>query len=175
MKTIPLGGKWGVGKVLKVSDEDYEWASKKKWIVSKRGYPVTWTYDSAIFKGRKTWAKGRSWVKSIGYHQLVMGKRPGYFVDHIDGDPCNGQRENFRWVTPAQSVRNTGTWKQYKGITYYKTTGINQYKCEIMVNWKKTHIGVWPNDHIAALAYDFWAVQLHGEYARTNFKVVSWG
>lgn len=164
MQLIALGGKWGVGRFLKVDDEDFELASSRKWFMTKRGYPATGIYTPGA----------KVWTKVVNYHQFILGKRPGFFVDHIDGDTCNGQRNNLRWVTPSQSVKNTGTKKLYKGVSA-TSSKLNPWKAEIMTNWDKRHIGSFPTEHLAALAYDFWAVHLHGDFVRTNFKVEKWG
>ena len=166
MKLIPLGGKRGKGKFAKVDDEDYDTVCTHKWYVSVYGYPTTGIYTP----GQKVW------TKQLTLHHFLMGKQKGMFVDHIDGDKTNALRSNMRWATPAQSAKNTGnSTGKYKGVCFRRGSRINPWKAEIMTDWVKTHIGVFPTEHLAALAYDLWAVEVHGEYARTNFKIERWG
>lgn len=35
------------------------------------------------------------------------------------------------------------------------------------------YLGAFEEEHTAALMHDFWAVELYGQFARTNFPVVA--
>lgn len=150
MKLIPLHGEYGEGRITKISDCDFEFVSNLKLYVND-GYV-------------KTYYKRRHWK----LHQLLVGSN----YDHINRDPLDNTRENLRPATTAQNnanvMRRAGSG--YKGVYPDKSTG--HWRTQISSNGKMLSIGNFQNKHYAALAYDLWAVDLYGEFARTNFTVV---
>jgi hypothetical protein len=110
--------------------------------------------------------------KTILMHRLIMGAGRGQIVDHQDGNGLNNSRENLRLCTTAENIRNqkphrTGKHSsKLKGVT---PTGRGTWRAQIMANYKKKNLGVFPTPEAAALAYDEAAAELHGEFARLNF------
>lgn len=47
-------------------------------------------------------------------------------------------------------------------------------KVDLYSNGQKYYFGVFGNEHHAALVYDLWAKDLHGQFARLNFKHLSY-
>jgi hypothetical protein len=151
MKQIPLGG----DKYALVDDEDYEFLSQFKWRYSERRYAFT----------------------TIQMHRLLCRPPKGMIVDHRDLDKLNNQKANLRPATHSQNRANQGKLpncsSQYKGV--YKRANRNCWTA--MLKWKgKQHwVGTFPTEHLAALAHDLWALDIHGEFAHLNFNVVSYG
>lgn len=139
-----------------IDDRDFQWLSNYKWRISSYGYAI-----KDIFKNGK-------YIKKIFMHRLIIGARKRDIVDHIDGNPLNNQRGNLRIVTHPQSMRNRGKKKssrgKYKGVYYIKK----------QKSWKTTigkiQISGFRTEHQAALAYDLWAADMYGEFARLNFQ-----
>ena len=155
MKTIPLSQ----NKFALVDDIDYPRLIHYKWHYNN-GYVKTW------YKGRR-----------LRMHRLIMNAKPGQQVDHIDHDKLNNQRFNLRVCTMTQNNRNIRLRKDnvtgYKGVTIESSTGHfrpNVYKDGVALSF-----GNFKDIHHAALARDLWAVDLYGEFASTNFSVVSFG
>jgi hypothetical protein len=152
MKPIPLKGKYGEGKFTKVSDQDFDFV---------RGLSL-YVNDGYV----KTYHKGRHWR----LHQLLVGSH----YDHINQDKLDNTRENLRPCTQRQNNANVQTRGEsgYKNVSRDKTTK-NSWKASISVDGKMVHLGNFENPHFAALAVDLWLVDIHGEFARTNFPIVS--
>lgn len=146
-----------------VDDEDYEEVSKHKW--------------HAMKVKNRFYASGYLKVEKNKYthpllHRFIMKAEKNQQVDHIDGNCLNCTRENLRFVTDSQNQQNRGKHKDntsgYKGVDWMKSR--SAWRARICCNRKNIHIGLFDNPVDAAKAYDKKAIELHGNYARLNFK-----
>lgn len=147
-KEILLSG----GQVALVDDEDYDQLSQYTWKASRKGNTV---YAE---RSRKL------------MHREIMNALPNMEVDHIDGNGLNNTRSNLRLCSHAENLRNQKMAKSnktgFKGVMpYYK----NGFRAMIYFEGKSIHIGVYGTAEEAAKAYDRKAIELFGEFARTNF------
>jgi hypothetical protein len=154
LKEIPLTK----GKIAIVDDEDFEMLSRFKWCCSNRGYAI-----------RKSNEDGKP--KTMLMHRFILGASKGVFVDHIDGNPLNNQRGNLRLVSNRQNCLNQKIGVRnksgYKGVWWNKESG--KWATGVRgENKEKYFLGYFENKHDAARMYNFWAVDLYGEYARLN-------
>lgn len=154
MKLIRLKGKYGTNKDLIIDDEDYDFISSLKIHVSDKGYA-------------KTYYQG----KHIAIHQLLVGKG----CDHINRNRLDCRRENLRKATISQNNANVEprAISGFKGV--WKDPTCKNYRAAISVKGKMEALGSFKNPHHAALVMDLWLVDLHGEYAQTNFPIVAFG
>ncbi len=144
-------------KFALVDDKDYVLVSQYNWYYNN-GYA-------------KTYHKG----KRIRMHRLILNASKRQQVDHRDRNGLDNRRSNLRICTIQENNRNVGLRKDntsgYKGVSLDKTTG--HWKPLVYVNGEAKTFGQFKDKHHAALAYDLWATFFHGEFASTNFNVVS--
>lgn len=159
--TIPLTQ----GKVAIVSAEDYERINQYKWCaVCNRG-----VFYAARCKNGRT----------VFMHSMVLTTDPGKELDHIDCDGLNNQRHNLRPATRGQNTRNrniqSNNTSGFKGVSWHKVT--QKWRATIKIPdappGKFVHLGLFLSKEDAAAAYDSKAVELYGDFARTNQTIYS--
>jgi len=103
---------------------------------------------------------------------LVMGVWPTADVDHKNGVRSDNRWDNLREATRTENNRNTssraGSTSQYLGVSWDKDCG--RWRAIISVNGTNKHIGSFPREDAAALAYDAAARKHHGKFAKLNFE-----
>lgn len=106
-------------------------------------------------------------------HRLIAGAGPGQIVDHVNGDTLDCRRSNLRLCDRSESNTNRkarcDSRAPYKGIT---ETPSGRWLAQIMKAKQYRRIGLFDTAQEAAAAYDAAAVDLHGEFAKTNGFVV---
>jgi hypothetical protein len=142
-----------------IDDKDFALVSKYNWYYNDG-------YAKAYHKGKR-----------LRMHRLILNAKNGQQVDHQNRNRLDNRHSNLRICTLQENNRNISMRKDntsgYKGVSLDKSTG--HWKPLIHVDGKAKTCGQFKNKHHAALAYDLWAVDLHGEYASTNFTVVGSG
>lgn len=157
MKSIALSN----GGETWVDDEDYEKYKGYKWHRGATGYAMCFELG-----------KGHGKRKMLRLHRLVMNAPDGVFVDHRNTDRLDNRKSNLRFADHhtngynRRKQRPTST-SQFKGVYQRRDTG--RFEVAIM----SRYVGTFDDEHIAGLAYDFWATFLFGDYALTNFPVVA--
>lgn len=150
MKEISLGK----GRFSKVNTLDYHRYKSTNWGLSSNGY---------VF--------GRYEGKVVYLHRLIAGTPKGLETDHINGIKTDNRRSNLRVVTHSQNNMNQPKKKglnPFKGIT--KDIRGN-WSVQIVNNGDRHTLYGFKNPRHAALAYDLWARDLHGEFSNTNFPL----
>lgn len=120
---IPLG-KHGVNYTI--VDAEFSHLDKHKWSLDHYGYAV------GFFDG-----------KHIKLHQLIIGKKEGYDIDHISRDKLDNRMSNLRHVTHKTNTRNTGMFKHnrsgVKGISW--DSARNRWSAKIQVDGVTVNLG----------------------------------
>jgi hypothetical protein len=148
------------GKRAIVDDKHFKRLNKFKWYA---------------WKSRNTWYAIRNKDKQsdIRMHNEIIKIPKGMVTDHINHDGLDNREKNLRAVTRKQNaynrIKRKGTSSQYKGVCLRKN-----YR-DWIAQTDDFYIGQFKTAHQAALAYDLWANNLFGGFARTNFKKVSYG
>jgi hypothetical protein len=140
MREIPLVG----GKVALVDDNNYDQLLKFKW------YYVDHKYTFYAMRHPGTVYMHRELLK----HCLNME------IDHIDGNGLNNQKSNLRVVTTRQNLQNLHVPKtsKYPGVSWMRHN--SRWVAQIRVNNVNKYIGVFKNEHDAAIAYKIACITL---------------
>ncbi|MDO6389001.1 HNH endonuclease [Pontibacter sp. BT731] len=139
-----------------VNDADFEELNKYRWHTLK-GTNTHYAVRSIRTGPLKT---------KIYMHKQIMGTQKGEYVDHIDRNGLNCQRDNLRVCTKAQNAFNSRTFGaiKYRGVSKHN----DKYRAQIFTGGQRRHLGLYPTAEAAALAYNDVARELHGEYANLN-------
>ena len=159
-KQIPLSQ----GKFVIVDDKDYEFLSQWKWCFNGR-YAMRNKYLG--------WKNRKSILKTIYMHRLILNPPDGFYTDHINGDKLDNRRSNLRICTNQQNQFNQtptqGGSSKYKGVTWHKRD--EMWMSSIRLNNKTKFLGYFDSEEDAAQAYNFAAIEHHGEFANLNKAV----
>jgi hypothetical protein len=156
MKTVPLHGPSGAGRVALVDDEDYELVIKYRWRPKRESHT---TYAMATAPGDST----------IKMHQVIMGANG---VDHRNGDGLDNRRSNLRLATVSQNAMNKKRCRRptvsgYKGVAWRHER--STWIARIYLDGRQIYLGQFGSAQEAARAYDAAARDLFGEFALLNF------
>lgn len=76
------------GITVLIDAEDYEKVAARKWRLDGKGYIITDLYDPETRK-----------KKTLSLHVMLMGKRKGKVIDHINRNKFDNRKSNLRHVT----------------------------------------------------------------------------
>lgn len=98
------------------------------WSADRNGYAI---------------GKNMEFKKNVKFHQQVMGKKEGYFIDHINRNRLDNRKSNLRFVTPKGNGWNVGIGKKNKSgvLGVYKHK--DKWCATINTNRKSHHIGIY--------------------------------
>ncbi|QGQ97073.1 hypothetical protein EHS13_20360 [Paenibacillus psychroresistens] len=105
-------------------------------------------------------------------HHRVMGTSviKNCEMDHINGDRSDNRKQNLRLATRQQNANNNGKIangsSRHKGVSWDKER--KKWRAKITIKSKKKSIGRFENESDAALAYNEYAKEVFGEFARLN-------
>ena len=157
-------------KYVIIDKEDYDKVIEA--IRYKSGKPGKWYYHGSI--DGYEYAVGGNRDKSI--HRVVMDAPEGMDVDHINGDRLNNTKSNLRVCTRSQNSQNkklrTDSASGYKGVYKHKGNLKKPFQAYIGDPNKVSRslkLGYYATAEEAARVYDRKALELHGEFAYTNF------
>lgn len=168
-KRIPLSK----GLFAWVSEEDFDRVSKYKWHANltktKRGdfyYARGWIPKEEVNSSATLSQKGT--LRHILLHRFVLNLPDEIRVDHEDLDCLNCTRSNLRVATNAENLANS----KVKGKAFYKGVGRISINCyEVVALWKVGLPYCFKEPIQAAKAYDDYAREKYGKFARLNFPL----
>lgn len=115
---VTILGKYGEKKgVALVDASDKESISKYKWCYN-HGY--------AVYQKHRAKKASR-----ITMHGLIMGKKKGYEIDHINRNKMDNRRCNLRFATRSENTIN----KEFVGVSFY--TRVGKWAVQIRKNGKR--------------------------------------
>lgn len=103
------------------------------------------------------------------------GEAPPGLIDHANGNGADNRAKNLRDATPLQNLANTklprANTSGLKGVSWRASKG--RWRATIREHGRHRHLGYFDDPLEAAAAYDRAALELHGEFARTNAMVTA--
>lgn len=151
------------GYVAIVDAKDYERVSQFKWHAL--------VCHHTVYARRQI---RQSNGKQIGQlmHRFILGiTDPTILADHEDRNGLHNFRGNLRIATRSQNAANqrkrADGSSRFRGVAWYKRG--RKWIAFIGRNGKQTHLGYFPDEFSAALAYDAAARDHFGEFANCNF------
>jgi len=147
------------GHIIQIDYEDYEIVQPFTWRIAamRKGNQYAQT---SVYLGKQD---GKKTYATLRMHRLIMSM-PLYsdlFVDHIDGDGLNNQKNNLRICTSRQNSHNTGP-----RVGEYRW--VFPYKGKWMARVKNNYLGLFANAIDAAKAANAEAIKQYGKFARLN-------
>ena len=96
--------------------------------------------------------------------------KDGKEIDHVNGDGLDNRRCNLRIATRSQNQMNRkpkrGASSRYKGVFW--SDDHKKWQSAAQLNKERYHLGFYNGEEEAAKAYNVFAAQHFGEYARLN-------
>lgn len=148
-------------QVTLVDDADYDFLINfNSWCATTHKRRKTFYAISSKMVGDK--------CKNFFMHRLLLNVTSNdLFVDHIDGNGLNNQRNNLRICTRNQNQQNRPKNKNnksgYKGVYWEKER--NKWQAKIMVNKQNIYLGRFDDVELAAIAYKEACVKYHEQFA----------
>lgn len=155
--SVPLGGLGGAYRAV-VHEADSEHVAQYHWSVRLSTSGVAY-------------ARRYIWDGRIAHPQYLHTLLTGLpLVDHEDGDGLNNCRCNLRDTGNSGNGANSGKRRdgltsRFKGVSRHLKGG---WQVTIRKDGHRKWLGRFDVEEDAARAYDRAAVELHGEFARTN-------
>lgn len=103
-------------------------------------------------------------------HQLILGVKEGFVIDHINGDTSDNRRCNLRHATMSENqsnqIRRKHNSSKYRGVYWKKSQ--KKWVASIRHLNKRYHIGYFSSEAEAALAFNAVAKEMKGPYVCLN-------
>ncbi len=142
-----------VGRAL-IDIDDLEKVRNYHWYLNKKGCVATNDLDK--------------YSKEL--HRHIMDYPEGMIVNHINRDKLDNRKCNLRICTNSEHSHNKSSVKS-NSKTGFKGIAPCLYKAKIQKDGVTYQLGKFYTKELAAMAYDRKAIELFGEYARTNFPI----
>jgi len=150
------------GKIALINDEDFLMVHGFKWHAIECGRTYYAARQGPRQKGKKR--------KTFLMHRVLMNASKNQMIDHADGDGLNNQKNNLRFCTFAENMRNSKrrikNISGYKGVSFYEK--IKKWSAKITVNYKLIYLGCYKSKHLAGVVYNIAALKYHGQFAKIN-------
>jgi hypothetical protein len=84
-------------------------------------------------------------TKFVWLTAILLAKRPGFVIDHVNRYPPDNRRENLRYVTQADNAANTivrrHSKSRVKGVRFHRRSGL--WQARIAVRGKTVGLGYY--------------------------------
>ncbi len=149
------------GQMSKISIEDYALVSQYKWYAHY--------YDSTDSCYAHTNVRGDDGLRhQKSMHSLILGTKENYHIDHIDGVTTNNHRNNLRFASRFENMRNRGLFKTNTsgcaGVSFHK--GKQKWQAQYAINGKNKCIGTFDTKEEAIAARLAVVTDIYGDFLR---------
>ena len=158
--TVAIEMKGDGGRCL-VDADDYPLVENLNWY--SRGGKRGGSYATAFTHA----AQGR---KCVLMHRIILGAKPGEFVDHINNDPLDNRRANIRICTQSENAQRKVIPVRSSGFLGVEKQG-DSYRARVTKSRKIVFSKNFPSAREAAENYDRVVTETYGPLARTNKSV----
>ncbi len=130
----------------------------------------TWRSAKVNKHSDAIYAVGRVGCKDIYLHRHIMSAPGGLQVDHADGNGLNNRRANLRLATHSQNRINSRLYANNKsGFRGVSALPSGKWEASAKQAGRKKFLGHYSDPAAAARAYDDFAREHYGPFARLNF------
>ena len=147
-------------QVALVDDEDFEYLNQFRWHALKS--------RSTFYAVRKIRLINRKQI-AIRMHRQILNTPKGMETDHINHCGLDNRRANIRVCTASENHMNSnsrkGSTSKFKGVHWDKNS--EKWRARIQYNGENKHLGYFPSETEASLAYNKKALELFGEFANS--------
>lgn len=158
------------GRSFIIDKSDLQLVDQYYWMVHDK----THGHHKAPQKEVVTHAHNNGKHTIIKLHRLLLTTK--HQVDHKNGNALDNRRANLRECTNQENSRNSvpkGGTSKFKGVSRCRQT--HKWRATITMNYSMIHIGRFDDEVDAAMAYDKKAIELFGEFAKTNRELGLYG
>ena len=139
---VSLCGEQAMGQYAVVDVDDICKIVGHNWFMSCHGY--------AVRSSPRT--NGDKYNSMVFMHHDIIGRRPGFIIDHVDCDKLNNTRNNLHHVTRRHNqlnkrYPNQDSTNPYLGV--YLDKRCNRWYGQITIDGKRVHLGMHPTPESA--------------------------
>lgn len=146
------------GLVTLIDAVDYDLVSSHSWQAHEARSKV---YASRMAGGRG--GRSRQYLQRV-----ITGAKPGWVVDHLNGDSLDNRRNNLRVCGFDKNAQNCSYDRRMNGFRGVSKHG-RRFRARIQYQGVTKHLGGYASALEAAEAYDRAALEMFGPFAWTNF------
>lgn len=148
-----------------IDDDDYDRYMTKKWNCNRDVHSGNYYVTTQV----KVLRYGKWVYRKFSLAEFIIGTPPvGMEIDHINRISTDNRKENLRFCTHQENLRNRRKHKNcsspYKGVT----KRYDGCYAQIVIDRKCHHLGKFKTEKEAALAYNDYALKHYGEFASIN-------
>lgn len=126
--------------------------------------------NNTFYAVTNVFSEGEKRQRRLHLHRLAIKAPPGIAVDHRDGDGLNNRASNLRLADASENACNRRTPNKntsgFKGAHYDRRA--KKWQARIMKNGARVYLGLFQTPEEASAAYRLAALDMHGEFAKTD-------
>lgn len=107
--------------------------------------------------------------RGVYMHRLILGLSARQIADHANLNKLDNRRQNLRLCNFSQNICNRPRRRDNKASVFKGVSRCREkFVAKSTFMGRQYYLGIFASEVDAARAYDEWALQMFGEFARTN-------